>query len=365
MRIVTVGIRGAGLSGLSVARELLKNEPRLKITLFDTRPRLPHPQRTFCFFKSGDHICSSMRAFSWNMVAFRGASFERRLDVSGSPYTMIRGDDFFSRTLEDLEGKGVEFIWGCSSVEISENTIKADGQTRAFDAVIDGAFEAKASRTTLWQSFAGVWVTSEEALFDPTTAIVMDLHESSDEAPVSFFYILPTSTREALVEHTTFSPSPMPKEYHLERCFEWLDHHCSGEIHRGATEYGLIPMGLQAAVPREGFVVGSNAGVVRPATGYAFVRAQQHAQKVAESVIRQECVSARPYPRWLTIADSLFLRALLNAPEKGRYMMERLLSRARGESLIAFLSGNVRLLDALSVWFSVPKCTIIRSLLRI
>jgi lycopene beta-cyclase len=365
MTVATVGVRGAGLSGLSVARELLKNEPRLKISIFDTRLRLPHPQRTFCFFKTRELAWPSIPTFSWNTVAFRGASFERRLDVSGSPYTMIRGDDFFSRTITELEEKGTEFIWGCPSVEIVGNTLKADGQTRTFDVVIDGAFEARTSKSTLWQSFAGVWVTADEAIFDSTTAVVMDLHESSAEAPVSFSYILPTSAHEALVEHTTFSPSPMPKEYHLERCFKWIDHHHSGEIHCGATEYGLIPMGLQAAVPQEGLIVGSNAGVIRPATGYAFVRAQQHAQMVATCVIGQKRLSGRPYPQWLTIADGLFLRALRDAPERGRYMMEQLLLRARGESLIAFLSGNVAPLDALSIWSSVPKYTMIRSLLRI
>ncbi len=50
MNALTIGIRGAGLSGLSVARELITREPNAKITLFDTRPRLPHLSRTFCFF---------------------------------------------------------------------------------------------------------------------------------------------------------------------------------------------------------------------------------------------------------------------------------------------------------------------------
>jgi lycopene beta-cyclase len=306
-----------------------------------------------------------MRAFSWNTVMFRGASFERRVDVSNRPYTMIRGDDFFSPVLQELEVHGVQFNWECSSVEIFENFILADNQSRAFDIVIDAAFEASASKPTLWQSFAGVWITSQRALFDPRTAILMDLHESSAAAPVSFLYILPTSKRTALLEHTTFSPAPMPKRYHLDRCFAWLESHNVGENQSGETEYGLIPMGIQPTISKKSFVVGSNAGVVRPATGYAFVRAQEHAQQVAQSILHEGYPITSPYPRWLTVADSLFLRALLNAPDKGRYIMERLLCRARGDSLVSFLSGDVRLLDALSVWLSVPKCTMIRSLLRV
>jgi lycopene beta-cyclase len=365
MKKSTIGIRGAGLSGLSVARELLRLDPTVKISIFDTRARLPHPPRTFCFFKAKPLSHSSVPSFSWNTVMFRGSSFERRLDVSSRPYTMIRGDDFFPAILRELEEAGVEFHWGCQSVEIVESSIRADGETREFHTVIDAAFQAHTAEALLWQSFAGVWITSHKALFDPGTAMLMDLQESSPTAPVSFLYILPTSERTALIEHTTFSPSPMPKSYHLDRCFAWLDNNHAGEVLPGATEYGLIPMGLQTTGSSEHLLVGSTAGVVRPATGYAFIRAQEHARQVAQRVLATGTPSPHPYPRWLTMADTLFLQALLNAPDKGGYMMERLLSRARADSLVAFLSGDVRLLDALSVWLSVPKYTMLRSLLRV
>ncbi len=365
MKAFTIGIRGAGLSGLSVARELITHDPQVKVTLFDTRTRLPHPARTFCFFRPQEYPSSDIPSFSWNTVMFRGASFERRIDVSNSPYTMIRGDDFFSSTLADLESKGVEIRWGCSNVALSENAIHVDGHTNTFDAVVDAAFEATTAHAILWQSFAGVWVTSERGMFDPSTAILMDIHESSAEAPVSFLYILPTSERTALVEHTTFSPSPMTQAYHLERCFEWLTRNHSGRLQNGATEYGAIPMGLRHSLSNKICSVGSNAGAIRPATGYAFIRVQEQARQVARRIIGHGAQLNTPYPRWLTSADSLFLTALRNTPQRGRQIMEQLLSRARGDSLVAFLSGEVTLQDALSVWLSVPKCTMIRSLLRV
>lgn len=361
----TIGIRGAGLSGLSLARELLSIDPGLKVAIYDTRARLPHPPRTFCFLRPGDQESSSIPSFSWNSVMFRGASFERRLDVSRCPYTMIRGDDFFSSTLNALKSRGVEFSWGCSNVEIIGNTIRADNQTKTFDTVVDAAFEAATSKATLWQSFAGVWVTAHRSVFDPSAALLMDLDESSVEAPVSFLYVLPISERTALVEHTTFSPSPMPKGYHLDRCFSWLKKNHGTKVQPGATEYGRIPMGLQAPKPATPLTVGSAAGIVRPATGYAFVRAQEQARQVAHTILGHAPASTNVYPRWLTLGDSLFLRALLNAPERGRQIMEGLLSRAPGDSLIAFLAGDVRPLDALSVWLSAPKRAMMRSLLRV
>ena len=112
-KVRSVGIRGAGLSGMTVARELLRSNPNLSITLFDRRARLPNPQRTFCFFETGAHERSCEPSFAWKSVMFRGPSFERRVDVSASPYTMIRGDDFFDAVLEELESRGVSCRWGC------------------------------------------------------------------------------------------------------------------------------------------------------------------------------------------------------------------------------------------------------------
>jgi lycopene beta-cyclase len=365
MKPPCIGIRGAGLSGLSVARELLRRNPLVSITIFDTRPRLPHPQRTFCYFKPDDLQSPPVPVFSWSTVEFRGESFERRLDVSRNPYTMIRGDDFFSESLQELEQRGVVFRWSCTSVEIIGNSIRADGEPKSFDAVIDAAFDAATAQATLWQSFAGVWVNMREPSFDPNIAVLMDLQESSADSPVSFLYILPTSERTALIEHTTFSLYPMTIEYHLQRCLSWLERHHPGKGQPGATEYGRIPMGLQTSRRSGDHVVGSMAGVIRPATGYAYLRAQEQARQVARNILEHTGPRPSPYPSWLTLADSLFLRALRNAPEKGRQIMERLLSRAHGDSLIAFLSGDLTPLDALSVCLSVPKVTMIRSLLRI
>ena len=82
-------------------------------------------------------------------------------------------------------------------------------------------------------------------------------------------------------------------------------------------------------------------------------------------MLSQQAAPARVYPWWLTAADALFLRALLQAPERGGLLMERLLSRSRADALISFLSGTVSFRDALAVWVSVPKLPMIKSLVRV
>lgn len=361
----TIGIRGAGLAGLSVARELLRADRNLSISVFDLRPRLPHPQRTFCFFQEPEGEYQGLTTFKWKNVMFRGPSFERFVDVSSCPYTMIRGDDFFSETLEALEASGVSFHFGCRDVTLDGESLRVDGELRSFDRVIDAAFDPTHATSLMWQSFAGVWVTAQAPIFDPSTATLMDLQESSAEAPVSFLYVLPTSSHTALVEHTTFSPSQLPSQYHLERCLDWLRNRVGNGFKVGEVERGAIPMGLKIPETRHGAMVGTNAGVVRPGTGYAFVAAREQARRLTYRILGHREHLEPAYPRWLERADTLFLKALLGAPERGSALMGRLLSRAPSDALISFLSGKVTVAEAASVWLSVPKFTMLRSLLRV
>ncbi len=296
---------------------------------------------------------------------FRGQSFERQLDVPDTPYTMIKGDDFFGGLLTQLESSGVSFHWSCENVAVDGQTVRVDGAVREFDCVIDAAFQPSAASSVLWQSFAGVWVRTRSATFDPTTAIVMDIHESSPTAPVSFLYVLPTSTTTALIEHTTFSPTPLPKQDHLEQCSRWIHRKIAADVEKLEYEHGIIPMGL-SAVPAQGvYATGSNAGTIRPATGYAFLSTLRYSRQLSERVIGRQAAPATIHPHWLTLGDKIFLRALLNSPLSGGKLMEKLLSRAPAKALIAFLSGDVTFSQACSVWSSVPKIEMLRALLRI
>ena len=365
-KIRTVGIRGAGLSGLSMARALIKARPELSISVYDIRPRLPHPQRTFCFFNPREFNLDYLPRYEWPNIAFRNSAFSRTLDVSYNPYTLIRGDDFFDYTLRDLEHSGVIFHWDCQKVLIGSHWIETAETKTRFDLVIDAAFCPSEAKSSMWQSFAGMWVETEQPVFDPTVATLMDLQGSSVEAPVSFIYVLPTTAHSALIEHTTFSPMPLPERYHLEHCRDWLNSRMQPDFKIKNSEHGVIPMGLILDKQSENnLIVGSNAGAVRPATGYAFAATLRHTTELARSILDGRAASGYPHPRLIQFGDRLFLRALRRDPLNGGYILGRLLERSPERSLIAFLSGEPSWSEAISVWCSVPKLTMLRSLIRI
>lgn len=363
-RAHAIAIRGAGMAGLSLAREILQRSPETSITLFDVRPRLPHPQRTFCFFRRGALPNLPKPSAVWNTVTFKGADFERTIDVSAKPYVMLNGDDFFQQTLEQLESAGVAFHWNCAEVHIDKNSIRTERETFTFDRVIDTAFKKEHASSIAWQSFAGIWVRAQAPVFDPSRAILMEIIESTPEAPVSFFYILPTSTTTALVEHTIFSTEALTADYHITRCHAWLANNIHTSVVVEGSEYGAIPMGIQIRNPADLLTLGSSAGAIRPATGYAFVTVQRQAQLVAKQIFEKHTYKTTPsHPFWLKLGDRLFLRALRASPTSGETLMTGLLSRCPSEKLISFLSDDLTLAEAIAVWCSVPKRTMLRALL--
>lgn len=369
---IAIGIRGAGAAGLSLAQALLETIPDCTITIADTRARLPHPTRTFCFFRDADALCPVEPKYTWNKVAFSGPQFSRIIDCYHAPYALISGDDFFTSMLAHLEASNVSWFWNCQHVSVDQTSITIDAKRHHCDIVFDTAYDSSRSAATLWQSFAGMWIETQEDCFDPNTATLMELGKSSHTVPIQFIYLLPTSTRSALVEHTTFCETPWTESQHLTVCHSWLTERNLKGVTTQKIEQGRIPMGkvpVKQAHPCT--VLGTACGAVRASTGYAFQTIQQQARTAAHSVARalQEGLSleehlgtVRTYPAWMRISDALFLKALTRAPECGEQILSQLLHRAPERPLISFLAGTASFRDAFRVMRCAPTSHMLRAL---
>lgn len=365
----SIAIRGAGAAGLSLAQRVLERNPNARICMFDRRPRLPHPPRTFCGFHDPEIAAVVEPSFSWSRVAFADEGFQRTVACPERPYCLTRGDVFFDKTLRFLEERGVEFHWECGQVHAEQRRVAWDGHSREFDVVVDAAFRPDGQQAVLWQSFAGVWITTRQAVFDPQEALLMELRDSGPGISVQFMYVLPTTADTALVEHTVFAPRPMTCGWHLAQCRAWLADRRIKATSMEAPEYGTIPMGLRAERVNAGgpLRIGSNAGAIRASTGYAYQAIQRQAVDLAERITAGAGMpmsgSTPPaYPGWLQWGDALFLRALARAPEHGRAILGQLLRTAPERELLRFLSGRVSLAEALRVMMHVPKRKMVRAI---
>jgi lycopene beta-cyclase len=309
----------------------------------------------------------------WSNVAYAGTHFRRSVSCAETPYTLIRGDDFFGALLEELEQAGVLFSWDCPAVEVSTDSICVGTHSTTFDVVIDAAFSPTPGTSILWQSFAGMWVRSKHPYFDPTTATLMDLDVVDSSAAVRFVYLLPTSPTTALIEHTVFAHSPLPQEEHVAACAEWIERQGYGELEVCEHEYGRIPMGLQLhRQPDAPLTIGSAGGAIRTSTGYAFQAIRKEALSVADAIaagVRKggplSLSRQSPWPLWMRVCDNMFIRALAKMPSQGQFIMSELLRRAPERELVPFLAGSASLPQAVQVMRCVPKWCMLRALMKL
>ena len=374
---LSIGIRGAGAAGISLAYALIQKIPDCSIHIFDTRSPTPPPDRTFCFFDDGAVARYELPvATQWSNVCFRGQNFSRTCSSAQSPYSLLHGETFFSSRLATLESSQMTFSWDEPKVEIEPTRISTSKATYDFDFTVDTAFNPQEVTPLLWQSFAGHWITTRTDQFTPDTATLMDIQESSEKAPISFLYILPISARFALIEHTCFSIAPLPHEWHLSQCEAWLTETGIKDWDVERSEKGLIPMGFPAPKKTPGVItLGSNSGAIRASTGYAFLNILRQAEELAEIFKKHVNSTSKLHhkkqtltlpspavPPWMDIADHMFLTALKRTPLNGGAIMSALLSRAPEGPLLRFLQGQTTLFEALRVMSSVPKFSMLKAL---
>jgi lycopene beta-cyclase len=362
-KVLSVGIRGAGAAGLTCARAIQELVPDSRIELFDTRAKLPHPQRTFSYFGGAGSICPVRPKRTWPSVVLSGEKFCRTIDCHETPYSMIEGSSFYAGLFSELLPDRVAFHWGLPAVTVSPAGMCAGDVHKFFDVLIDAAFDPVAQSPLLWQSFAGVRIRTIGGEFNPNEVILMDLLRSDPGSALSFVYVLPISPTEILVEHTCFSSQVAPRDWHLAKCRAWLANRGVKRFEEIGYERGAIPMGLPAPSPVPGVLrIGSGSGAIRASTGYAFQAIQRQSLALASQLSRGDCESASlarsvrsPYPGWMRFCDRVFVSILAKAPHQGTRFFERLLRDAPAGQLIDFLSGRASFLDAIQVMWNVPK----------
>lgn len=380
-------VLGAGCTGLTLANELLaQGLDRFRLLLLESRQTYEN-DRTWCFWNTHAHRFEpavSRRWSSWS-VKHHG----QVLRCSGSyDYQYLRAADFYQAALSTLPstqlelGQHVEYL-----VEHEDQVAVHTKNGTVFGRkVIDTRPSASQPVHSLgdhvhWlQHFAGWHVRTSSPCFDPNCVQLMDfdaglasVHPSSSQncdparaipEGIPFFYVLPFSETEALVESTWFGPQVWePGRYKAQ-----LNHYLCAELGTDyellSQEHGVLPMSTlpaQLEPSRRIWRLGLAGGAARPSTGYAFLAIQRHAQHLARQLVRGDWRCPPAYysseSYWL---DKTFLRVLREDPQRGPELFFRLFQRVEPDALVRFLSDQASLRDIWQVISRLPAKLFLR-----
>ncbi|MGZ3847462.1 MAG: lycopene cyclase family protein, partial [Flavisolibacter sp.] len=212
-------IAGAGCSGLSLAMHMIDSGKFTdkKILLIDKDIKKAN-DRTWCFWQKGQGLFEPIVYKQWQRLLFHGEEYSSELNLGAYRYKMIRGNEFYEYCLRQIcLHKNVEIRFDTIEQVFSEREtgVVVKGEKVYADYVFNSILFDKPSLRSneywLLQHFLGWMIETDEDYFDADVATLMDFRVSQSNG-TAFCYVLPVTSRRALVEYTLFSSQLLQRD---------------------------------------------------------------------------------------------------------------------------------------------------------
>jgi lycopene beta-cyclase len=383
-------IVGGGLSGLALAAELAAPEfAPLSVLVLEKRLEYQR-DRTWSYWAPAvgtQHRYSHLERARWSQWS---VALDSQTCVHASKhhtYATLDADAFYTaaaQTMASAPHVQLRLGTGVASLQaLGEGHGEHEGvcvTTEQGDAiharwVFDARPPQRVAPSAVVQQFAGWEVHTEQDAFDASTVQLMAFEPHAKG--LHFWYVLPYSARNALVESTWISPASWQPDYTHE-LQQYLAQRLHGMPYTVAyRELGVLPLDAVQHEPATlAVALGRGGGTLRPSTGYAFLDTLAHAGGLAESLrlaLRGSDIT-RVRASWQPLAfnrpasdhwmDGVFLNALnqdwLRAPQYFMQMFERV----GADGVVAFLAGHASLAQRMAIMRALPVAPFASAALR-
>lgn len=361
---------GAGLSSLMFLNRYLKKFKKHSVLILESKKNIKKDQ-TFCVWE-GPGLDSIQKNFNlqpkktWDKILIQNQDKNISRTISPYQYVCFDGYETFNRLIKEH----------ANQVEIKRNILvdKIEKQHDVFNVfcknklfqgqyVVDSRNNDKDLDVTsvhVKQAFVGHEIDVPKDTFSSDQATIMSFKDNSEE--VEFTYILPFSSKKALIETTVFSKNPNLNSIarkHKELLKVYKDY----RILR--SEKAIIPMAIvKDETENAALRIGTNVGMVRPSSGYSMRRIASWILNI--NIVKLNEANHKYYQykqdKFLNWLDSIFLKVIYFYPDQGPYLFMQLFSRVNMPSLIRFLSDKPSILDLIKVLWSMPKILMIKGM---
>jgi|TARA_B110000238_G_scaffold42828_1_gene45888 lycopene beta-cyclase len=360
-------IAGSGCAGLSLLYTLLQT-PSLqhKSILVIDKEQKKSNDRTWCFWEKTPGLFESIVHAKWNTLEFLSTDFKKELDLESYTYKMILGLDFYNFVLKySQKFENVTFLQETitaidARVDSAVLTTLENRYTARYVFNSTNLFNPKITeQNSLLQHFKGWVIKSEKPIFNPKVGRLMDFSVLQDNG-ATFMYVLPTSTTEALVEYTLFSPRVLEKETYVSALKKYIKEDLKIENYTiEHEEFGVIPMSLakfeKTSKPNV-INLGTSGGFTKASSGYTF----QFIQKNVAEIVNNLTAGKNPNPstsfkdkvyQWY---DRTLLDVLLTKKLTGKEVFAKIFQKIPAKKILAFLGNESTLAEDISIMKSLP-----------
>ena len=339
-------IIGGGCAGLSLAYELEINDKLKNKSLAIIEPREEYQRdKTWSFWKVFPHNFDDCIKKSWNNFSINIPNDTKFIDCKLTPYQSIDSGKFYHKVLSKLKlNENIKFFKSINDIELSNSII--------FNSVPN--FENKPNE--LWQHFCGVEIETEKDFFDDQIFNLMDF-ECDQRNEVHFFYTLPFTKKNALIETTWISnlSNETIKDYN-NQIDQYLKNNLNVKNYKiNFKEEGSIPLfRIKNLKKLNEIYIGSAGDMTRLSTGYTFLNIQEHSKYIAENIENISNAELFKIKKKYDFLDNIFLKVLRNnSSDMGEIFFKMFNSSPK--TAINFLSNKSNFFEDLEIILKMPK----------
>ena len=346
-------IIGGGCAGLSLAYELEINEKLKDKTLAIIEPRSEYKRdKTWSFWKVVPHNFDDCVKKNWKNFTINILNKTNHLECKDYPYQSIDSGLFYEKINNKLkENKNISFFKDISKINTKNSFI--------FNSVP----EIKKNHNNLWQHFCGVEIETKNNFFDEEIFNLMDF-DCEQRNSVHFFYTLPFSTKNALIETTWISDlnHPSNQDYSIQ-----LEDYIKNKLkiknyEIKFKETGAIPLFHPQNIKKiNQMEIGTAGGMTRLSTGYTFMNIQSQSKYIRENFENIQKVNNFNINSKYKFLDNIFLKVLKKNSEKMPEIFFKMFN-CSPSTVINFLSNKSNIYEDFSIILKMPKRVFLKEL---
>jgi lycopene beta-cyclase len=364
---------GAGCATLSIVMRMLQTAglKEKKILIIEREPKTRN-DRTWCYWEKQDGFFEEIVYKKWHRLSFLSKGFVTEFDIEPYVYKMIRGIDFYNHCFRALKSfENVELSYetildiSATGNEVNIKTLEKEYYFPGVQAVFNSvSFAQPAPSVQLFQHFKGWLIETEETSFDSTVATLMDYRYQPDSKN-AFFYVLPVSSRLALVEYTFFSRHILPHTTYETGLKNYITDYLAVNRYKILEEeFGVIPMSNEKYETRNGiqYNIGTAGGQTKASSGYTFQFIQKQAKELVTGLVQNEL---KKQSGWLasrfSFYDNTLLQVLNEDYASAGQLFTTLFKKNKPALLLKFLDNESSVWEEIKIISSLPSTPFLKA----
>jgi len=377
MKFYDFVIAGAGCSGLSLATSLAKANLKQSILLIDKNIHT-NQDKTWCFWDTPNSSVLPFTTTVWQNLTFYSDNYEKKEKILPFNYVGVKSEDFYKYSYEvlknakniDIVEENIECIYGLESGACLETKTQKFHCRYLFNStsISSGHFKRHSSYSSLKQHFQGWFIKIEKPVFEKNTATFMDFRTEQHQ-DLRFFYVLPYSDREALIEYTIFSKQLLADEAYDEQIEKYIQETLQIEKFTIIEkEKGVIPMEfIQPDTTHNHIIpIGIVGGALKPSTGFAFSLIQKQVDQIIKSIQSDKLpLYKKKIQNRFSFYDTILLHLLQKKEINKSAIFISLFKGNNIGTILTFLSEKTGIFGEMKIFSTLPVKVFIGALIEI